>query len=295
MDTIRQIQNRKSGCFFKLKSSLLAYIWIFGISFLIPPDASAQGDLLITPRRVVFEGSKRSIDINLANIGKDTAIYAISLVQIRMLEDGGFETIKEPDPGQQFADRYLRFFPRSVTLGPGEAQVVKVQMVRSNELSTGEYRSHFYFRAVPRTTPLGEEEKPVDTSAISVKLTPIFGITIPVIIRVGSSTAKVDISDFSFVMGKDSIPAVKLLFNRSGNMSVYGDLTVDHISPQGKITRVGIANGLAVYTPNARRWFQFNLINNSGVNYRSGKLRITFSAPSDVKPEKYAEAELVLH
>jgi P pilus assembly chaperone PapD len=76
---------------------------------MFPDHGFAQGDLLITPRRVVFEGSKRSMDLNLANTGQDTAVYAISLIQIRMKEDGGFETITEPDPGQRFADRYLRF------------------------------------------------------------------------------------------------------------------------------------------------------------------------------------------
>ena len=101
------------------------------------------------------------MDLNLANTGKDSATYAISIVQIRMKEDGGFETITEPDQGQRFADRNIRFFPRSVTLGPNEAQVVKVQLMKTNELTEGEYRSHFYFRAVPKSNPLGEEA-PVD-------------------------------------------------------------------------------------------------------------------------------------
>ena len=159
---------------------------ILGLSISSGTGVFAQGNLLITPRRAVFEGSTRSVDLNLANTGKDTAIYSISLVQIRMKEDGGFETITEPDPGQKFADRYIRFFPRSVTLGPNEAQVVKVQLIRSGELEPGEYRSHFYFRALPKAKPLGEKEAAVDSTTISVRLTPVFGITIPVIIRVGA-------------------------------------------------------------------------------------------------------------
>ena len=110
-----------------------------GLSFFYGIDSKAQGNLLITPRRVVFEGSKRSVDLNLANTGIDTATYAISLIQIRMTTEGGFETITEPDPDQLFADKYIRFFPRSVTLGPNEGQIVKVQVSRFNELSPGEY------------------------------------------------------------------------------------------------------------------------------------------------------------
>jgi hypothetical protein len=211
-----------------------------------------------------------------------------------MKEDGGFENITEADPGQLFADKYIRFFPRSVTLGPNESQVVKVQLTRTNELTAGEYRSHFYFRAEPKARPLGEKEAPRDTTTISVRLTPIFGITIPVIIRIGESTAKISLSDLALNIVNDTVPRFRLVFNRTGNMSVYGDLAVDYISTQGKITRVGIANGIAVYTPNTKRQFQFNLNRAPGVDYKAGTLRVYFSAPSDVKAVRYAEAELPL-
>jgi hypothetical protein len=278
----------------RLKPSIILLILFLGFEFLNTVLLFGQGNLLITPRRAVFEGSMRSIDLNLANTGQDTATYAISIIQIRMTDEGGFETITEPDPGQRFADKYIRFFPRSVTLGPNEAQVVKVQITRRNELTEGEYRSHFYFRSVPKVTPLGEEESVIDTTTISVRLTPIFGITIPVIIRIGESTAKVTISDLSFEMGSDNIPNISLLFGRTGNMSVYGDLAVDHISSDGKTTRVGVANGVAVYTPNTTRRFRFNLNNIPGVDFGTGTLRVLYSAPSDVKPARYAEAELSL-
>ncbi len=273
-----------------------AYIICFLVSFTFihPSNTSAQGNLLITPRRVVFEGTKRSIDLNLANIGQDTATYAISLIQIRMMEDGSFETITSPDPGQNFADKNIRYFPRTVKLPPNEAQVVKVQLLRTNQLAPGEYRSHFYFRAVPKIRPLGEGETKKDSSTISVRLTPIFGITIPVIIRIGESNTKVTLSDLTLDFTQDSTPVLKLKFNRTGNFSVYGDLAVDHVSPQGTVTHVGAANGIAVYTPNTTRNFKFNLNKVPGVNFRTGKLLVKFSAPSDVKPEKLAEAELLL-
>ena len=277
--------------FFLLLAAGLILIQVF-----FPFNTRAQGNLLITPKRAVFEGNKRSMDLNLANVGDDTATYAISLVQIRMTAEGGFETITEPDEGQLFASPYLRLFPRSVTLGPNEAQTVKVQLIKAGSLAPGEYRSHVYFRAVPKEKPLGEEEvTQQDPSSISVKLVPIFGITIPVIIRVGKPSVNVTLSDLVLRFENDTIPKLKLTFNRAGNYSVYGDISVDHVSPVGEITRVGIANGLAVYTPNTKRSFEFNLINTSGVDLKSGKLLVTYSAPSDVKPEKYAETELMLY
>jgi hypothetical protein len=277
---------------FKLLHLIMGLILL---QVFFPSYISAQGSLLITPRRVVFEGNKRTMDLNLANIGDDTATYVISLVQIRMTEEGTFETVTEPDEGQMFASPYLRYFPRSVTLGPNESQTVKIQMVRSGNLQPGEYRSHFYFRAVPEQKPLGEEERiEPDPSSISVKLTPVFGITIPVIIRIGLPSVKVTLTDLGLVYTNDMIPRLRLTFNRTGNYSVYGDLAVDHISPQGVVTRVGIANGVAVYTPNLKRRFEFNLINTAGIDLTSGRLKVTFSASSDMRPEKYAEAELIL-
>ena len=280
-------------------SKLLLLLTTTGLILLqvfFPFNTRAQGNLLITPKRVVFEGNKRSMDLNLANIGDDTATYAISLIQIKMTEEGGFETITEPEEGQRFASPYMRYFPRTVTLGPNEAQTVKIQLSGSGKLEPGEYRSHLYFRAVPKEKPLGEEEEVVsDPSSISVKLTPIFGITIPAIIRVGQPSASVTVTEPQLKMENDTIPKLAIVFNRSGDYSVYGDLAIDHVSPQGTVTRVGIANGVAIYTPNTRRRFEFSLINTAGLDLKSGKLLITYSAPSDVKPQRYAEAELVLH
>ncbi len=265
------------------------------LQVFFPFIAKAQGDLLVTPRRVVLDARKRSMDLSLANIGKDTATYTISFVQIRMTEEGTFETITEPDEGQNFASPFLRFFPRSVTLSPDEVQTIKIQTTGTRELDPGEYRSHLYFRAVPHENPAGEMT-PVQTdpSSISIKLIPVFGITIPVIIRVGEPSVDVTLSDLSLTFEKDTIPRIGFTFNRSGDYSVYGDITVDHIATGGTVTRVGVANGLAVYTPNSMRRFEFNLMNLPEVNYTQGKLRITFSAPSDVKPEIYAEGELML-
>lgn len=268
---------------------------LFFIFVFFPELISAQGNLLITPRRVVFEGNKKSEELNLANTGSDTAKFVVSLIEYRMKEDGSMEEISIPDSGQNFADKYLRFFPRSVVLAPNEAQVVRVQLTRTNELQPGEYRSHIYFRAVPNEKPLGENSKTADTTSLVVKLTPIFGITIPAIIRVGENNTKVTLSDMTFSNPADTLPLLNVAFSRTGNMSVYGDLTITYISPEGNSTSVGTVKGIAVYTPNRKRTFQINLDKKAHVNYHSGKLMVKFTSQSDSKPVTYAEAELTLH
>ena len=252
-----------------------------------------QGNLLLTPRRIVFEDGKRHSEMNVANTGTDTARYVISLVEMRMKEDGSFEAITEPDPGQNFASSHLRFFPRSVLLGPKEAQLIKVQVRDMGKLAEGEYRSHIYLRAVPELKPLGSAPPPEDSTTISVKLTAVFGFTIPVIIRVGAYDTKMEIKDVSFNILNDTMPTLSMSLHRTGKMSVYGDLSVDHVAIDGTTKNIYLAKGLAVYTPNTKRQVKLNLGEITEADYHSGTLKILYTEHADAK-KKLAEAEIKL-
>lgn len=268
------------------------FFWAFGslvVALLCAIDGSAQGNLLITPQRVVFDGSNRTMNLNLANTGSDSATYSISWKQIRMKCDGGFEEIDTPDEGQYFADEYLRFYPRRVTLPPNESQVVKVQMIRNRHLIPGEYRSHLYFRSEPDVTPATVENNPLDTTSVSLTLTPIFGITIPVIIRIGTNDAAITVTDAQLVDNDKQTPRLLVQLNRVGKYSVYGDLIVEHISDDGITTQVGKVTGLAVYTPNALRRFEVQLTSLPQVNYHQGMLRVLYRCK--MKGKRVLEAE----
>ncbi len=290
MKTIETPQ--KSHLSIQAKHFGLIVLSVLVVFFIVPFETLAQGGLLITPRRVVFDGGKRVQQLNLANTGADTATFSISFVQYRMKEDGNFEEITEPDSLQRFADKNLRLFPRTVTLAPREAQLVKLQLRNYNKLDDGECRSHLYFRTVKNTKALGENEV-VDTTSLSVRLVPIFGISIPVIIRKGENTTEVNLTDLSFEMQNDTIPKISMRFNRQGNMSVYGDIVVEYTSADNVSVQVGIVRGLAVYTPNLTRHFSFEL--NKGIDYSKGSLSVIYKSNSDLKPAIYAQEKLILN
>jgi hypothetical protein len=266
------------------------------VSILSSSSVQAQGNLMITQTRVVFEGPKKSQELQLINTGTDTARYVVSMVQVKMLKDGAFEYITAPDSGQYFADKYLRYFPRTVTLGPKEPQVVKIQLQKADKLAPGEYRSHIEFKAISAPKARGEKDAlPKDTAGVSVKLVPTFSITIPVIIRVGPSNTKVTLSNLSLKSLNDTIERFSMNFNRAGNFSSYGDVKVSYISAEGKTTLVASAKGLGVYTPNKVREFHINIKKAPGINLHSGKLKVTYTPPSDVKSGIIAEAEMLLN
>ncbi|HEX8376615.1 MAG TPA: hypothetical protein VF602_02280 [Pedobacter sp.] len=265
------------------------------IIFLLATNSvKAQGNLQIMPKRVVFETGKRFQELNLSNIGHDSAKYVISFINYRMKENGEFEEITSPEEGQNFADKYLRIFPRTITLGPNEAQSIKLQTIRTSDLPAGEYRSYLYFRAVPNLTPLGDTKSKADTAKnISIKLIPLFGLSIPAIIRVGETNSNISISDIS-LDSTNSAPKLKITFNRTGNSSVYGHLFIKYIAPDGTERQVGVAKGLAIYTPNKKRYFTLELEQNKEIDYHKGKLKIIFSTPDEEKQVTIAESALAL-
>ena len=271
---------------------ILSGLLLFGAAR--PEQVAAQGNLLVTPRRIIFENPTRIQELNLANIGSDTARYLVSIMEIRMKEDGSFEQIKMPDSGQLFASRYLRIFPRNVTIAPGESQLVKVQLVKTDGLPPGEYRSHIYIRAVPIEKPLGDQETKRDTTEISVKLTAIFGISIPALVRMGENDTKITLTDPTFDLVQGKAPRIGITLNRSGLMSSYGDLTVECITAIGKVSQVGMVKGIAVYTPNTKRRFYMDLNTSDGVDYQACKLRIVYKTQKDAKMQDAASTELSL-
>lgn len=278
----------RSDISFTLRIGL--YFVLLGMGF--PSTAFGQGDLMVFPKRIVFDGSTRTINLNVANTGNDTARYALSFLQYRMSENGKFEEITTPDSGQFFADPFLRLFPRSVVIPPKVSQIVKIQLTKISELQPGEYRSHLYLRSIPKPVPLGEANTPTD-SGIAIRITPVYGLTIPVIIRKGPSDTQLTLSDAYFINQTDSTAELSLALNRTGNMSVYGTLVVNHLAPDGVAQQVGYVQGLAVYTPNSLRRFVVPL-EKKGTDFNTGKLHLEFSEEVNFKPVKRAELDINL-
>ena len=267
---------------YKFLLSLFFFAFFHGILF-------AQGDLMIMPKRLVFDGSERSQEVNLVNTGNDTTTYAISFIQYKMKENGGFEQIEKPESGQRFADEFLRYYPRRVSLGPKEAQTLKIQLTKTGSLENGEYRSHLYFRAIEEQTALGSEEAANAKDNISINIKTVFGISIPVIIRNGKSTTQIELNDIRVTDGP--APELSLNIERSGNMSVYGNLAVKYTSEASDPVIIGRVKGIAVYTPNNKRNFSFVLQDAENIDLSTGELEIIYE--SDLG-EVYARANYEL-
>ncbi len=212
-------------------------------------NVGGAGDLLIAPTRVVLEGRTRAAEITLHNKGAKEATYRVSFAHVTMDDNGRYTELKDQaaqNKALRFADELLRYSPHQVTLKPGESQVVKVMVRPSEGLAEGEYCSHLLFRAVPDASA-GEdvEATKVQDGKITIHLVPIYGVSIPVIVRHGTLSAQARVSNVR-LSGRNLL----LTLTRSGTASVYGDVIA---TEAGSDTVVGQLRGVAVLATNDRR------------------------------------------
>jgi len=241
------------------------------------PLRQGAGDLLIAPTRIVFEGPKRTAEINLLNTGDKPATYRISLIHERMNEDGKLDEIVSPGADDKFADELVRFTPRQVTLEPHVAQIVRVQMRLPADLAEGEYRSHMLFRAVSSSdAPVQAAAAGAPAKGIDIKLTPIYGLSIPVIVRHGALKSATELSEVRLMKTPEGAPVLVGKITRTGNASVYGDVWVEFAPKGGKFTTVARANGVAVYSSNSIRNFAVLLSQDKAAHFEGGTLQITY-------------------
>jgi len=237
------------------------------------PPSGGAGDLLVAPTRVVFEGRKRAAEVSLSNVGQTRATYRISLVRMEMDEGGGVRD-RPLDPSSENLQSLFRFSPREVTLEPQESQTVRIQVRKPAELPTGEYRLHMLFRAVPPPA----EAAPLPTEApkeLSIKLTAIYGVAIPLIIRQGETSAKVSIAE---PVLDGTTHSLQFRLDRSGNGSIFGDVHASLIPAEGLPETLAETAGLAVYPPNASRRVTLALPPAKPLP-RGTRIRITFTLP----------------
>jgi len=269
---------------------------MLGVVAFGSPSAIAQGagDLIVAPTRVVLEGRTRTAQLTLLNKGSATATYRIAAVNMRMEEDGTVREIDKPDPGQNFASDLFRYSPRQVTLKPGAAQAIRILLRKPKDLKDGEYRSHMLFRGVPDQAGESVEQAGAG-DGIAVKLIPIYGISIPVIIRHGKTAADISLSDMG-VLAKDDanpLPRLKFKINRTGNSSAFGDLVATYKSG-GSDVIIGQIMRLAIYSPNKNRGVEMQLRIPDGVSLSGGKIHLTYSKTTDEGGKLMAQTDIAV-
>ena len=217
---------------------------LFAAPILLPaqPANAGVGDLLVAPTRLILNGG-RSAEIILNNIGDEPATYRISAEFRRMRADGMLEEVSDPNAAEKAARDMLIFAPRRVTLAPNEPQSIRIAARPPQGLPDGEYRVHLLFRAIPPATPVAKPASAPE-KGVSFKLIPVYGVTIPVIVRLGNLSVKAGISNVRTEQ-RDGKPVIALELDRTGDRSTFGEVRV---LKAGVKDPIAISRAVAVYT-----------------------------------------------
>jgi hypothetical protein len=218
------------------------------LAAMLPAEVRAANDLLVAPTRLEFDNRTRSAEVILSNIGDKAATYRISLVLRRMTPDGKLDEVETPSEAEQRALDMISYAPRRVVLEPNQPQSIRVAVRKPADLADGEYRVHMMFRAVPDANPVvAAADAP--TEGFAIQLIPIYGITIPVIVRSGNLKAQASIADPRIEV-EEGHELIAFDLVRSGDRSTFGEVRV--LKP-GVAEPIVQAKGLAVYMEVPRR------------------------------------------
>ena len=210
--------------------------------------AHAAGDLLIAPTRVILDG-RRGTEVILNNIGDEEATYRITLELRRMNDQGRLDdvdVVAANDKEKAVLD-VIRYAPRRVTLPPNQPQSIRIGLQAIDALPDGEYRAHMLFRAIPKTPPA---DGSADTAnSLRIQLIPIYGISIPVIVRKGNLQGTAALTNVR--LGKDNEgPTLEFDMARQGDKSIFGEI---HVTKPGVSEPISVAKGIAIYPEIASR------------------------------------------
>jgi hypothetical protein len=201
--------------------------------------------LLVAPTRIVLDGRKGA-EIILNNIGDEPATYRVSVDFRRMNPDGTLSDVTQPTAQDKAAADMIVYAPRRVTLAPREPQAIRIAARPAQGLPDGEYRVHMLFRAIPPATPVAPAAGADADNAkgLRFQLTPVYGVTIPVIVRLGNLQAKAGIANVHLDKGANG-PTVALDLSRSGDRSTFGEVRV---LMAGAKDPIAVQKAVAVYT-----------------------------------------------
>jgi P pilus assembly chaperone PapD len=257
------------------------------VAGLPAPARAGVGDLLVAPTRIVLDGGKGT-EIVLNNIGDAPATYRISVEFRRMTADGNLEDVTEPTAQEKAAEDMIVYAPRRVTLAPHEPQSIRITARPPQGLPDGEYRVHLLFRAIPDSTPVTQK---ADDSGkgLRLQLIPVYGVTIPVIVRLGNLQAAAGISNVTLEK-KDGKSVISLDLSRSGSRSTFGE--VDVLKP-GVKDPIAVQKAVAVYTELGKRRVSIPVDD----NYKgalAGPVTVQYIETFRDGNEKIAETQAVL-
>jgi hypothetical protein len=249
-----------------------------------PATNTVGANLNISPKRVTFDRADRTATVYVFNQGTAAATFDILLVDRIMLPDGQILAVSEAQAKPETKDTLDRLksaqgmlvaSPRRATLEPGKGQTIRIRAApptagAGNPPAPGEYRTHLTVTTIPpRDIGLtAEQAAALSPQELRFQINSVFGLSIPVILRVGAADVRGAIENAKLVtqnVSPDGVapprPTAVLSFQlvRLGPNSLFGNLEVRSSKDKASDQPLAAARGIGVYPEIDRRLVQLPL------------------------------------
>jgi P pilus assembly chaperone PapD len=246
---------------------------------------SVGANLNISPKRVTFDRADRTATIYVFNQGTAAATFDITLVDRIMQPDGQIMAVTEAQTHPEDKDildklksaqGMLVVSPRRATLEPGKGQTIRIRAAApvtgdaGNPPPAGEYRTHLTVTTIPpRDIGLtAEQAASLTPQELRFQINSVFGLSIPVIVRVGNPDVRGAIENVKLSTQNLSpdgaapprpTPVLSFQLVRLGPNSLFGNIDVRGSKDKASANPLAAARGIGVYPEIDRRQVQMPL------------------------------------
>lgn len=265
-----------------IQQSLLTGVRVLGVyaicataigSSFVATNAAAQA-FTLAPTRLIFEGNSRAQELTIVNGTNQPQTYRVRLEDRLLKEDGEYEVIT--DPAVPFVGSpLLRLSARQFVVAPSESATVRVLLRRPAGLASGEYRSHLVVTELPTMAA-----PTLDSNAgngVAVRITTVFGISIPVLVRSGETSARLSVSEVTRVASPEvpELDTVNVKLSSVGNRSMFVDLRL-MAARQRRGAPIAQSKGVAIYAPLNQRIMSLALNAEQTAKVRAGNVVLQY-------------------
>lgn len=258
------------------------------VGILLSFFTSVQANLLVTPKRIVFDERDRTHQVVLINASTQARSYRLEWAEQQQLDGGAYRLLKDEETiGRKKASDIMRFSPRQVRLGPGERQVVKILARRGANMAPGEYRSHLLFSALPPENKATNEA----IDGMKMELNVLVSYSIPVILNVNYKTPQILIADVTVneqPEKENKFADIIVKLNKSGNYFTYGKVKAYFKAEnQDSFKEVALLNGVSIY--GEANTYTANITWVEAPDARRGELKIRYEGDAEFSGKTFAE------
>lgn len=260
---------------------------------MLAVSAPSRANVTITPTLVVIEGRERYADVNLINITGEPHTYGIGWRFMKMVGSGGAYMNLDKSLTDFDLTKNIVYTPKRVTIEAGGMQKIRLGLrLKGEPPAPGDYRAHLELVDVgtpdilPMQGPAPEDlprqptggEKQI-TAGVKVNV----GFSIPVVYRVGESTAKPVIGTVTMAIDKAGRPEVVIPVTKVGG-ETFGVMGQIFIFYEGN--RVGEVRNANIFPEIKERTYRIPL---NVKKLSGGSLRIVYTDHDSSDKNIFAE------